>query len=155
AVPGRRRRVRVPRCLAVVVGVNVDEARRHDAAFGVDLLGAGARDLADCRDASVPDGDIGLARLSPRAVDHRAVTDDEVILVGHGVSSDVDCPDRYARCGNLRGQFTDPGESRGVILSSLISETDMKVGVLQFFGWRDRSVPLRSIYDMALERIAI
>src|SRR5262245_65032251 len=31
----------------------------------------------------------------------------------------------------------------------------MKVGVLQFFGWRDRSVPLRSIYDMALERSAV
>ena len=31
----------------------------------------------------------------------------------------------------------------------------MKVGVLQFFGWLDRSVPLSSIYDMALERIAI
>ena len=31
----------------------------------------------------------------------------------------------------------------------------MKVGVLQFFGWRDRSVPLPSIYDVALERIAI
>jgi alkanesulfonate monooxygenase SsuD/methylene tetrahydromethanopterin reductase-like flavin-dependent oxidoreductase (luciferase family) len=31
----------------------------------------------------------------------------------------------------------------------------MKVGVLQFFGWLDRSVPLRTIYDMALERIAI
>ena len=31
----------------------------------------------------------------------------------------------------------------------------MKVGVLQFFGWLDRSVPLPSIYDMALERIAI
>jgi alkanesulfonate monooxygenase SsuD/methylene tetrahydromethanopterin reductase-like flavin-dependent oxidoreductase (luciferase family) len=31
----------------------------------------------------------------------------------------------------------------------------MKVGVLQFFGWLDRSVPLPSIYAMALERIAI
>ena len=31
----------------------------------------------------------------------------------------------------------------------------MKVGVLQFFGWLDRSVPLPSIYDAALERIAI
>ena len=29
----------------------------------------------------------------------------------------------------------------------------MKVGVLQFFGWLDRSVPLPSIYAMALERI--
>ena len=27
--------------------------------------------------------------------------------------------------------------------------------MLQFFGWRDRSVPLRQIYDMALERIAV
>jgi len=31
----------------------------------------------------------------------------------------------------------------------------MKVGVLQFFGWLDRSVPLPSIYDMALERFVI
>jgi alkanesulfonate monooxygenase SsuD/methylene tetrahydromethanopterin reductase-like flavin-dependent oxidoreductase (luciferase family) len=31
----------------------------------------------------------------------------------------------------------------------------MKVGVLQFFGWLDRTVPLPSIYDMALERISI
>ena len=31
----------------------------------------------------------------------------------------------------------------------------MKVGVLQFFGWLDRSVPLHTVYDMALERIAI
>jgi alkanesulfonate monooxygenase SsuD/methylene tetrahydromethanopterin reductase-like flavin-dependent oxidoreductase (luciferase family) len=31
----------------------------------------------------------------------------------------------------------------------------VKVGVLQFFGWLDRSVPLSFIYDMALERIAV
>jgi len=31
----------------------------------------------------------------------------------------------------------------------------MKVGVLQFFGWQDRSIPLPSIYSMALERIVI
>ena len=31
----------------------------------------------------------------------------------------------------------------------------MQVGVLQFFGWRDRSIPLASIYATALERIAI
>jgi alkanesulfonate monooxygenase SsuD/methylene tetrahydromethanopterin reductase-like flavin-dependent oxidoreductase (luciferase family) len=29
----------------------------------------------------------------------------------------------------------------------------MKVGVLQFFGWQDRAIPLPSIYAMALERI--
>src|SRR5579863_7826223 len=31
----------------------------------------------------------------------------------------------------------------------------MKVGILQFFGWRDRSVPLGSVYDTALERFSI
>ena len=31
----------------------------------------------------------------------------------------------------------------------------MKVGVLQFFGWRDRKVRLEDIYARALERIEI
>ena len=31
----------------------------------------------------------------------------------------------------------------------------MKVGLLQFFGWADRRVPLRSVYERALERIEI
>ena len=31
----------------------------------------------------------------------------------------------------------------------------MKVGVLQFFGWRDRSIPLNSVYQNALERFEI
>jgi alkanesulfonate monooxygenase SsuD/methylene tetrahydromethanopterin reductase-like flavin-dependent oxidoreductase (luciferase family) len=31
----------------------------------------------------------------------------------------------------------------------------MKVGILQFFGWRDRSVSLNSVYETALERFSI
>jgi alkanesulfonate monooxygenase SsuD/methylene tetrahydromethanopterin reductase-like flavin-dependent oxidoreductase (luciferase family) len=31
----------------------------------------------------------------------------------------------------------------------------MKVGILQFFGWRDRSVPLHSVYASALERFSV
>jgi alkanesulfonate monooxygenase SsuD/methylene tetrahydromethanopterin reductase-like flavin-dependent oxidoreductase (luciferase family) len=31
----------------------------------------------------------------------------------------------------------------------------MKVGILQFFGWRDRSVPLHSVYQAGLERFSI
>jgi alkanesulfonate monooxygenase SsuD/methylene tetrahydromethanopterin reductase-like flavin-dependent oxidoreductase (luciferase family) len=31
----------------------------------------------------------------------------------------------------------------------------MKVGILQFFGWRDRSVPLNSVFEVALERFSI
>jgi alkanesulfonate monooxygenase SsuD/methylene tetrahydromethanopterin reductase-like flavin-dependent oxidoreductase (luciferase family) len=31
----------------------------------------------------------------------------------------------------------------------------MKLGILQFFGWRDRTVPLNSVYERALERFHI
>jgi alkanesulfonate monooxygenase SsuD/methylene tetrahydromethanopterin reductase-like flavin-dependent oxidoreductase (luciferase family) len=31
----------------------------------------------------------------------------------------------------------------------------MKIGVLQFFGWRDRGIPLNDVYSRALERIEI
>jgi alkanesulfonate monooxygenase SsuD/methylene tetrahydromethanopterin reductase-like flavin-dependent oxidoreductase (luciferase family) len=31
----------------------------------------------------------------------------------------------------------------------------VKVGVLQFFGWADRAIPLESVYDRALERFGI
>ena len=31
----------------------------------------------------------------------------------------------------------------------------IKTGILQFFGWRDRSVPLNSVYEAALERFSI
>ena len=31
----------------------------------------------------------------------------------------------------------------------------MQVGILQFFGWRDRSIPLTSVYQSALERFSI
>lgn len=31
----------------------------------------------------------------------------------------------------------------------------MQVGILQFFGWRDRTVPLNSVYETALERFSI
>ena len=65
AVARRGREALVPGRLAVVVGVDVDEARRHELALGVDLLAARAGDLADRGDAAVLDGDIGLARLAP------------------------------------------------------------------------------------------
>ena len=31
----------------------------------------------------------------------------------------------------------------------------MKIGVLQFFGWADRSIPLQSVYERAIERFEI
>ena len=49
----------VPGGLAVVVGVDVDEARRHPGAAGVDALARRAGDAADLDDAPVPHADIG------------------------------------------------------------------------------------------------
>ena len=46
AVPARRGQLGVPRGLAVVVGVDVDEARRDQGAVGVDLAATACRDLA-------------------------------------------------------------------------------------------------------------
>jgi hypothetical protein len=83
AVPARRLQTGVPHGLAVVVGVDVDEARRDQQALGVDLFGAFPRNSANRRDLAVLDRDIGLARAIARAVGHRAATDDQIV-VRHG-----------------------------------------------------------------------
>ena len=83
AVPARGLQARIPGRLAVIVGVDVDEARRDQQALGVDLLGALARHLADRGDLAVLDRDVGLARAAARAVGHRAAADDQIV-VRHG-----------------------------------------------------------------------
>ena len=77
-MPGGGRDERVPGRLAVIVGVDVDEARRHDQARGVDLAPAGAELGADCGDFSVLHGDIGDPARRAGAVDNGSVSDDEV-----------------------------------------------------------------------------
>jgi alkanesulfonate monooxygenase SsuD/methylene tetrahydromethanopterin reductase-like flavin-dependent oxidoreductase (luciferase family) len=56
----------------------------------------------------------------------------------------------------VRAQRIGPGRERFAHAPRTYSTlTAMKVGLLQFFGWRDRSVPLNDVYDRALERIEI
>jgi hypothetical protein len=74
----------VPGRLAVIVGVDVDEARRHDEAPGVDLLAARARHATDGGYAAFLDRDVALAWLAAGAVDDGAVADDEVESGCHG-----------------------------------------------------------------------
>ena len=81
AVPQRRREQRVPRDLAVVVGVHVDEAGRDDEAGGVELFSTRLVDGADGGDAAVVDGDVGEHGGSPATVDHRSVADHEIVHV--------------------------------------------------------------------------
>ena len=65
AVPARRREVRVPGDLAVVVGVDVDPARGHEQALGVDLPAALAHVAADGDDAVAVDGDVARRGAAP------------------------------------------------------------------------------------------
>jgi hypothetical protein len=75
AVPGRGRQPLAPAHLRVVVGVDVDEARRHQFAARVDLFGAFRQVPADGRDLAVAHGEVGLVGIAARSVDDRAVAD--------------------------------------------------------------------------------
>ena len=79
AVPARRREQLVPRGLAVVVRVDVDEARRDERAVGVDLVAGRAVDRADLGDDAVGDGDVGRAGRRARAVDDRPPSDHQIV----------------------------------------------------------------------------
>jgi hypothetical protein len=61
-VPGRGLHALVPGRLAVIVGVDVDEARRDHLSAGVDLLGARSRDPPDAGDNAILHADVGLRR---------------------------------------------------------------------------------------------
>jgi pimeloyl-ACP methyl ester carboxylesterase len=76
--PAPWRRDRVPVELHVVVGVDVDEARRDDRAVGVDHPLRRAGDAADPRDAAISDGDVGLEAGHAAPVHHPAAADHEV-----------------------------------------------------------------------------
>src|SRR5579871_6654781 len=65
------------------MGVDVDEARRDQLAFGVDLFGALGRDATDLDNAAAADCDIGLVELTAEAVGDRAATDDEIDIACH------------------------------------------------------------------------
>ena len=79
AVPARGLQTRVPGRLAVVVGVDVDEARRDQQALGVDLLGARAATPCRPRRSCRPSTATSASRSAgARAVDHRAAADDQI-----------------------------------------------------------------------------
>ena len=85
AMSRRGREAVVPGDLAVILGVDVDEARRHRETLGVDLLAACAFDAAHGGDPAVLNGNVGLARLGSGAIDHGAVAHHQIVLGCHGV----------------------------------------------------------------------
>jgi hypothetical protein len=70
----------VPGDLAVVVAVDVDEARRDDRARGVDGARRGAGAVPDGHDAPVAHGHVGPAGGSAGAVDEGSAGDLEVVI---------------------------------------------------------------------------
>ena len=88
AVPARRRRVGVPRELGVEVGVDVDEARRHERAVGVDGAPGRVVDPADLGDAFAVDRDVAGEGRAAGAVDERATADDEIVCHGRKLRRD-------------------------------------------------------------------
>ena len=82
AMPARRRDVLVPADLAVVVGVDVDEAGSEEVALGVDdasSLGPTGSRRRDVRDLPIVDHDVPAPRRSAGAVHDSRVPDDQVV----------------------------------------------------------------------------
>ena len=80
-VPAGRRQVRIPRGLPVVVGVDVDEAGRHQQAVGVHGPARRTGQLPDPDDAAILDRDVCRVGRRARAVDHRSGTDHQIMHV--------------------------------------------------------------------------
>src|SRR2546422_444110 len=78
AVPRRGARLRVPEELAVVVGMDVDEAGGEGEARAVDLAGAALGDAPDGRYAVAGDGEVAACGLAAAAITEERPPDDEV-----------------------------------------------------------------------------
>ena len=89
--------VRVPNRLSVIMSVDVDEAGRNQLARGVDFFGGCAGHFADGGNDAVFDANIGSKGLSAGAVNDGAVADDQVIFIGHRISSIKALPQKILR----------------------------------------------------------
>src|SRR3546814_11859186 len=73
------------------MGMDVDEARRHELAARIDLLGAAASHFADGDDDAAGDTHVALEGRVSSAVDDGAAADDEVQLARHASALSM-CP---------------------------------------------------------------
>ena len=68
----------IPGGLAVIVGVDIDETRRHHPAVGIQLPTAPTHIVPDRGDQVTLDGDVGAVHRPTTAVGHEAVADHQV-----------------------------------------------------------------------------
>ena len=79
AMPADRRAARIPADLGIEMGMDVDEARRHMQAVGVDFAPGAAADLADFGDQATVDGHVAGKGLAAAAVNNLAATNHDVM----------------------------------------------------------------------------
>src|SRR5262249_48092916 len=79
AVPTRRRQQRIPHRLAVVMGMRVDPARRHEKPVGIDLALGQTLLAANACYPSIAYGDIAGECGLAGAVDNGAAANDDVV----------------------------------------------------------------------------
>src|SRR4051794_8452567 len=111
AVLRGRRDLVGPGDLAVIMGVNVDKARRDQPALRVDFFRAFARDLADFGDAAAADGNVGFKKFAAKPVGNGAAADHEVWIASHVVPSHFFQSCRIIGPGGLKS--TGAGETQG------------------------------------------
>src|SRR5260370_32398911 len=75
AMPARRRKIRVPERLAVVMGVDIDPSGRHQQAAGVDFAPARPSLAADGRDHTAIDCEVAAMGRRAGAINDCAVPD--------------------------------------------------------------------------------
>ena len=80
-MPERRLEQGVPSDLPVVMGVDVDKARRDQQTSGVDLLAATARHTPDLGYEPVVQGNVGRLTLAPAPVYYRSAAYYRVVHV--------------------------------------------------------------------------
>ena len=94
----------LPRDLAVVVGVDVDEPGRDDHVPRVDLVAVpGPQTLPDRGDSPAGDRHVGFERLGAGPVDDQAAPHHNVEISGHGV---ISLTVRYIGNRSRRGRYT-------------------------------------------------
>ncbi len=145
AVPRRRRDLLVPADLAVEVGVDVDEARRHQRAVGVDGAAGGALDVTDGRDHAVTDRDVGRPAGRTGPVDHVPVADVQIVHDASSVSIATLRPHRPPLRALRPSRPGDPLGDEGVgrrLVADLVARAQ----------GAERCVPERRVQPVAVPR---
>src|SRR5262249_40870843 len=92
AVPAGNGAPWVPSNLRIVVGVQIDEARRHDCAVGINgAFGQAGRSPAYLRDSALANPEVRAIARYAGSVDNRSAFDVDVILA-HGSLTVSRCP---------------------------------------------------------------